>query len=96
MRHDLGLTAPLKYVPCRRGSDVCNKHRRSLRRVREAARNESALSERPEIAGIANSPSVTSPYICLKNMLRVSRVLKTMIGISGRSFRKQYFHADGF
>lgn len=24
------------------------------------------------------------------------RVLKTTIGVSGRSFRKQYFHADGF
>lgn len=57
---------------------------------------ESAFSELSEILDIANSPSVKSPYICPENTLQLSRVLKTMIGISGRSFRKWYFHADGF
>lgn len=47
--------------------------------------NESAFSERSEILGVASSPSVKRPYICVENMLRVSSVKD-----NDRSFRKEF------
>lgn len=61
----------------------------------EAARSEIAFSERSEILGIANRPSVKHPYVCLENMLRVSRVLKAKIGVSENSiFMLMVFNAS--